>query len=213
MATSIPAAILGWERALGSLQAGKRADVVVIDGRRGDPYRALLHADEADVRLVVINGVPRVGMPRLMQRLGATGERIIVGGEPRLLNLVQAHADPVAQSISLAEATAAIADALANLGERPSPLPAAAALSATDGPQWYLALDELGSTGVELRPRLRFEGAATGPVMAVAAEPLPLEPVALDALTAADDPGLLPGLAAARNLPEGLAAKLATLYR
>ena len=42
MATINAARLLKWDRALGSLEAGKRADVIVIDGRQGDPYDQLI---------------------------------------------------------------------------------------------------------------------------------------------------------------------------
>ena len=38
-ATRDAAAIIKWQKALGTLEPGKRADVVVIDGKQGDPYR------------------------------------------------------------------------------------------------------------------------------------------------------------------------------
>jgi cytosine/adenosine deaminase-related metal-dependent hydrolase len=37
MATSVGAAILGWDSVLGSLEPTKRADLIVIDRRGGDP--------------------------------------------------------------------------------------------------------------------------------------------------------------------------------
>ena len=80
MATRNAAGILGWDRALGSLEAGKRADLLVIDGQHGDPYDLLLGADERDVSLVTIGGVARFGHPSLVRGLGADGERVRVGG-------------------------------------------------------------------------------------------------------------------------------------
>ena len=46
MVTREAAAILKWHKALGTLEPGKRADVVVIAGKVGDPYDALIKAKE-----------------------------------------------------------------------------------------------------------------------------------------------------------------------
>ena len=74
MATRDAAAILKWHKALGTLEPSKRADLVVIDGKVGDPYEALIKAKETSIRLVMINGVARYGMPELMGALGPEGE-------------------------------------------------------------------------------------------------------------------------------------------
>src|SRR5918997_529617 len=59
MATREAAKILKWDGALGSLEAGKRADLTVLYGRSKEPYAALLEAGETGIALVVIDGVPR----------------------------------------------------------------------------------------------------------------------------------------------------------
>ena len=46
MATCTPAVMLGWGTALGSLEAGKRADLIVVPGTSKDPYTALIDATE-----------------------------------------------------------------------------------------------------------------------------------------------------------------------
>src|SRR5262249_40323771 len=71
MATRNAAAILKWQAALGSIEPGKRADLLVIDGAADDPYASLIEAKETAIRLVMINGVARYGLPALMTRLGA----------------------------------------------------------------------------------------------------------------------------------------------
>jgi cytosine/adenosine deaminase-related metal-dependent hydrolase len=69
MATSIPARIAGIADKVGSIQVGLYADLLVISGDATRPYEALLQADAGDVRLVLVNGVPLVGIRDLMTSL------------------------------------------------------------------------------------------------------------------------------------------------
>jgi hypothetical protein len=52
MATRDAAKILKWDKAGGMIEAGKRADLIVIDSTEADPYDALLRARETDIQLV-----------------------------------------------------------------------------------------------------------------------------------------------------------------
>jgi 5-methylthioadenosine/S-adenosylhomocysteine deaminase len=229
MATRNAAAILKWQAALGSIEPGKRADLLVIDGAAGDPYAALIEAKETAIRLVMINGVARYGLPALMTRLGAApGESIRVGGKTRQLFLDRATEDPDVRAITLKEASRRLADAFGRLPELAGQLerqPQAFAAHAfgpigvEEGPVvWRLALDELAPTGVDLRPRLPLAGthALTGPARAAAAAARPLsevlEPIPLDPLTVADDPKFLTSLSGQINLPAGIKDGIRALY-
>lgn len=222
MVTRNAAAILGWE-ALGSLEAGKRADLIAISGAAGDPYAALIRAKETDVRLVLIGGVPRFGLPSLFTKLGtAATETIRIGGNLRALNLDQPDADPVVGAITLAQARDTLRDALQRLPDlalaiETRPHNAMAALGG--GPlTWSLALDEIEETGMEVRPRLRSaRGRATGPRIdrsAVTAVPLStvLKPMELDPLTVADDNDFLDAVELQRNLPTAVRTGLRAMY-
>ena len=46
MATREAARILKWQHALGTLEAAKRADILVVDSVGGDPYETLIRAKE-----------------------------------------------------------------------------------------------------------------------------------------------------------------------
>lgn len=226
MATREPARILKWHDSLGALEAGKRADVVVIAGREGDPYEAFIRAKETAISLVMINGVARYGTSELMKGLAPRGETVRVGGKTRRLFLQQETADPDVASVSLRTARNALQKAFRNLPrlareiERPKPRTAARLL--LDAPEpvvWSLALDEIQVTGVDQRPRLPFDGPRdfTGPKRAeprAAAVPLSqlLMPIALDQLTVADDPNFLSEIADQPNLPEAIQTGLAQLY-
>lgn len=62
---------------LGSLEPGAIADISVFNERDADPYRGLINTRERDVRLVLVGGAPRYGLPSLMRRSGARGTSLI----------------------------------------------------------------------------------------------------------------------------------------
>jgi cytosine/adenosine deaminase-related metal-dependent hydrolase len=61
MVTTHAARALGLEAVLGSITVGKKADLMIIGGDITKPYEALLAASPADVRLVLVGGVPLYG--------------------------------------------------------------------------------------------------------------------------------------------------------
>jgi len=224
MATREAAAILKWQKALGTLEQGKRADLLVIDGVKGDPYEALIRAKETAIHLVMINGIGRYGTPALMEALGLTGETFRVGGASRRLFLKQETADPDVASVSLGTARTTLRNALRDLPklarelEKPKKLKRAA-LDAPARVVWSLALDEIHPTWVDQRPRLPLNGPRdfTGPAhvaLRAAAEPLSkiLDPITLDPLTVADDRNFLKEIATQPNVPDEVRNGLAELY-
>ncbi|GAA0596182.1 amidohydrolase family protein [Streptomyces crystallinus] len=219
MVTRDAARILRWESALGSLGAGKRADLVVVDGAEGDPYTCLVDARDKDIRLVVVDGVARCGSKRLMHALapGQTLEPVPGMSADHVLHLHDGTADTIVAGLTLADATDRLTGALADLPAlAAAPAPALTA-SPDGGVRWQLALDEIEPTGAELRPRLPLVGAGgeahpTGPgIGATAAAPAELEPVVLDALTASGDHTFLHTLADEKNLPADYADALSRL--
>src|SRR5207244_3646616 len=130
-----------------------------------DPYAALVKAKETDVRLVVIGGTPRYGVPTLMNTLGIAGEAMHVGGQARVFHVTPDAEDPALAQISLADATQRLSQALQNLpqlAQQPPPH----ALPIPGHPIWKLALDELA----ESEP---------APQLAAAHAPLALQPLTL----------------------------------
>ncbi|MEV6013351.1 amidohydrolase family protein [Streptomyces sp. NPDC051976] len=229
MATRDAARILRWDAALGSLRPGLRADLLVVKDSGTDPYTSLVDAQDTDIRLVVIDGVPRYGTRPLMRKLapGAALEDAPAGmPAQRSLNLPDTAAEPVVAGLTLAEAverlTAALADlpALAARASHATPLTAL-----PDGEvRWRIALDEIQPTGAELRPRLPLltgahtpSGPEIGPpstTSAAAPEAADgLTAVGLDPLTASADRAYLHTLTAERNLPDGYGAQLSHLLR
>jgi cytosine/adenosine deaminase-related metal-dependent hydrolase len=231
MATRDAARILKWKGLLGTIAAGARADILVIDGTGGpadEAYNALIHAKETDIRLVMINGVARYGLPALMTLLSPDDQTVKVGGQSRKLFLKQQTSDPDVAVVSLSKAITQMRDALLNIktlakeAEKPKAVAARKlALDATAQPVWTLALDEIQDRGEDIRPRLPFNGPRdfTGAKRAAvkvtaAAPPLSsiLKPIKLDPLTVADDPGFLNAIELQPNLPEEVRSNLRALY-
>jgi hypothetical protein len=170
MATINPARMLSWDSAIGSIEPGKRADLVAVDGRRGDPYEHLLKARETALTLVVIDGIARYGQPRVMQRFlsrhdgsgaPAVVEQRKIGGVERVLDLTEAAADPLIGALTLGEASDRLATGLRDLPELAkrleNPITASAAMGAADPTSpgmWFLELDHDELTGTRDRPAL-----------------------------------------------------------
>lgn len=206
MATHNAACILQWDHALGTIEAGKRADLIAVDGQQGDDYLRLIGARETTLTLVVIDGVPRAGQPGLMRRFTGAMETIRVGRSSRMLYLDDPTSHPLVQGLSLTEATERLQDALANL-------PALAQLLDQE-PDSGLFSGSTDDSGATWRIVFEFEQEAEEALLARAAEPLSfyVQPMALDPLTVVDDRPFLRNLVAARNLPTFIKKGLPPLY-
>ncbi len=222
MATRDAAQILGWDKAIGTLEAGKRADLLVIGGTSPTPYEALIRAREVDIALVMINGVARFGRVNLMKSFAASGEKITVGGESRMAFFVQKTQDPAVAAIGLGQAAKKLKAALAKLpalaAELEKPKPVARLRAGPEPVVWALALDELADTGMDLRHHLlSATGRRPTGAMRVAVAPTKklseiLAPVALDPLTVADDATFLASIKTQKNLPAFVRDGLPALY-
>lgn len=229
MVTTNPARMLGWDAQLGSIEAGKRADLIVVAATVGDAYDTLIDATEADIALVVINGVARSGTASLMGALGlGDGEQVRIGSTARVLNLAQATADPQVAALSVGEAVQRLEAALAALPNAPlvappapaglaapvSPAGLAAAIAAADldaDPRPMLAVQGVVDNHMSARPHLPYRGRLTGASLpqarmaraahVTAGAPQPLPALTLDPLTAFDNPGYYAALQGEPNLP------------
>ncbi len=241
MVTTTPAAMLGWDSHLGSLEPGRRADLIVLDGRSQDPYQQLLTATEADIHLVMINGDARVGTPALMRALGPTDETIRIAGRPRLLNLRQPTADPTVAELTVAEAITRLQSALRALPNisTTKAVPAGAARHSSrdaDDPTApslgaaLLAVSGVIDNHMSSRPHLPLNGRPTGPNFPGQRDEIPgpfpplldrragatlssagFPALRLDPLTAVDNPDYYTALASAPNVPTDIRARLQAL--
>ncbi len=216
MATSNAAKILKWEHLLGSIEENKRADLLVIKGRSGDPYERLIKAKETNIPLVVIAGVARYGNETLMKKLSDDTQTWRVGGLKRFFNLDKDISDPPLAIPSLREAKKKLKDGLKRLPELAKKLESPTRAQAKSD-QWFLLLDHSDTAEESLRPHLPFgpRGLATGEIVqAVSRAALSeiVEPLELDPLTVADDSDFLTILGKERNLPAFIKTGLKDLY-
>lgn len=223
MATCDAAKVLGWEGRAGSIEKGKIADVIVVDGLASDAYAALLAATEHDIVLSVIGGAARYGSATLMKKLGADKGDIdttTIAGVDRILCFTD---DPNSkQTVSFDDARDELADALKNIAQLEKdankPKPALSALAAREQPRkMSLALDEMEETGMSMRPNLPYRGALTGPLLvrsaAASAKPkAPLQPAKLDPATFVDDGDYIDIISRQPNLTDELKDALYAAY-
>jgi 5-methylthioadenosine/S-adenosylhomocysteine deaminase len=94
MATINAAKLAGVDGRLGSIEAGKVADLVVMKRHGANAYDALLQASPGDVQLVVIGGEPLYGDRALMRQLlpQATLEDLTICGQPKALHIAPGNA-------------------------------------------------------------------------------------------------------------------------
>ena len=94
MATINPAKLAGLDSQLGSVEAGKLADLLIVKRRGATAYEALLTAGPGDIQLVMIGGVPLYGDRALMVQLlpKATLEYLTICGQPKALHIAAGNA-------------------------------------------------------------------------------------------------------------------------
>ena len=88
---------VGNQRFLGQITPGYRANLMVIPGSIKKPYRTLLRAEPADVKLAVVDGVPRYGSLDVLAKFSFLNEieTVLVGGvEKGLAIQVESHSIP-----------------------------------------------------------------------------------------------------------------------
>ena len=219
MATRNAARILNWQDLLGSIEKGKLADLIVLNGRRGDPYSKLLTCRETSVILVVIGGVPRYGQVKLMQRFSGDSEAWKVGKSKRALHLENSQPSPLPEKPTLAEATDLLRTRLRDLPAQAKTIEDASsgvlkALQDNTQERWVVLLDLEdagfgGMFGAAIGDLLGPEITATGEVIPLSQS---VQPTELDAITIADDAGYFTRLKKQINLPDYIKTALPTFY-
>jgi cytosine/adenosine deaminase-related metal-dependent hydrolase len=232
LATKNAARIIKWDKELGTLEKGKRADLLVVNGSGNDPYKTLLQASEKSIALVVINGTPRYGDATLMRSFGNKGtEAKTISGKAKRFNLQQTTEDPVVGALTLSAATERMKDGLKNikkLAAKALPLrgmvdkqgdrflvPLKAKPAANEEPEWVLVLDHNEDEGEAVRPHfdaMAKQGLPFKKIAAMEIKPEVLVPIQLDALTVATDSTFFKRVAAQMNLPDYIKKGLRKMY-
>jgi hypothetical protein len=125
MVTTNPAKTLRWTQEVGSIEAGKFADLILVTesarpsakGLPPSPYRALIDATEEDVRLVLVGGEPLSGDVEVMAVLKPDDYEVIesaAGCFQKAIDVTDASVPKGAQTFAYIEQT--LRDALTALG-------------------------------------------------------------------------------------------------
>lgn len=217
LATINAAKILKWNKQLGSIEKGKRADLMVVAGTSGNAYEHFLNHAENAISLVVINGIPRYGHENLMNLWTEVKEKIEVNGVRYQIHLKQATADPVVGELTLKGAVEKLNDGLGNLPRLAKLMEKSPAvrssLRAEEPPQWFLVLDHNDEIeGEKLRMNISAGPMKAQPLMASPPLSEIVEEMELDKMTVADDPEFLEALKTQQNLPKYIKVGLEKMY-
>ncbi len=214
------AKILKWDKVIGSIEPGKRADLLVLNWMKGDPYERFIQSSEKAISLVVINGVPRFGYVSLMKHFGKGSENWEIGRSQRILNLNQETLDPAVGAISLRDSRTKLKDGLKNLPHLSKELETNAfpfmENNKPESTNWFLVLDHNELDGESQRPHLplgdsnNFTAQFSAPLAALALSEI-VEPIVLDPLTATDDKYFFNKLQNQLNLPGYIKTELKKL--
>ena len=138
-----------------------------------------------------------------------------------MLNLAEVAADPQVEHVSASEAIRRLTEALQELPDKPTTPDAVAARSALPDGQVRLAVEGLVDNHQSPRPHLPLNGEFTGPnlpdsrslaaVQEAIAVAGPLPAMALDPLTAVDNPGFYDTIGKEMNLPPDVRSGLVAL--
>lgn len=132
MATINAAMAVRWDDQVGSIEAGKAADLLVIDappvsrGKDGipaSPYRRLIDATERDVELVMVGGIAQAGDVRVMTALKGNDFEVVSGEAGCFEKAIDVTASSVPNgNQTLAQISGRLADGLRALGGDQAPI-------------------------------------------------------------------------------------------
>jgi hypothetical protein len=199
MATATPSKMIQWGEHIGSIEAGKSADLLVVSGKSGDAYGRLLEARECDVVFVFIDGRARLARKELVTFDPSSEEMVTIGGRQFVLDLHENTATPL-DGLRLSTAIAKLSYGLEHMPElgRSFPKTLAYALEYSRGSTWGIQLDYDDASAT---PGLKL--AAVEPI-----DPTLLYPMDLAPMAEVDDAKFRPTLRANRNIPDFLRAAL-----
>ena len=196
MVTCVPAKMIGWQSWLGSLEVGRKADLVAIAGKNTPPYTDLIEATEADLIAVLIDGRPRLGRADILDPRDPKMELVRVASTDFLIDLTEPNDDPLA-GLRLDTAIAKLTYGLKHLPDLAAKFGAHVQYLGPSTERYMLVLDMDAASGAAK------EAFAPATISRGDVDPMELEP-----LTAVDDSQFIPRLKASRNLTVWLKALL-----
>ncbi len=223
MVNSNAAKILKWEKHLGSLEVGKKADIMVIRGRQGDPYLKFLEAKEQHISWVIIDGIPRIGHKRLMQRFNIELELVKLGRCKRYINLKnESNLNPIDVTLSYGEAKKKLKDGMLNLPKLAQEMEqtsrdifrGARGIDSSDT-RWYIESEHEDIQNSSQRHHFFYKDEPTGgTVLRKPSLPLSqiIEPIKLVKDSILNDRNYFKNLALQKNLPTYIKVNLPPLY-
>lgn len=194
MVTSTPTKMIGWDQYLGTVEVGKIADLLILDGDSGDPYKNLVEATEDKVCAVIIDGRPRAGRANILDPIKGSVELIRIANQDMVLDIVECSTHPLAK-MTLAASIALLSYALEHLQELAEKFASQyALLEGSDKISLLLDFDEEFAMNLV---------AATNII-----DPINIVAMKLDPLTSVDDKSFRDRILANKNLPEWLRAAI-----
>ena len=227
MVTTNAAKILKWNSRAGSIEAGKKADIVVLSGRKEDAvYTKFIEARESSVIWTIVDGIPRYGQGRLMGKFDITCEKIKLGSITRYLYLENDHPDAILDiNLSYKKAKEILKAGLKdlpthalNLEQSDSGIYAGAVSSNNGTQRWFIESDHEDCEDYSLRHHIPYDGEeSTGGILdleSAASEPLSqiVEPMQLDLATILEDKLFFKRMAVQPNLPDYIKLGLPAFY-
>lgn len=186
--TIVPAAMVGWDKFLGSLEPGKWADLLVLAGTGGDHYARLVEAKETSVRAVVIDGRVRLGEDNgLVIADPLSSEPVSIGGKAYVLDLVEEGDDGLG-GMTLAQALEKLRYGLEHLP------------AFEDGQKTLLLANGVTDDNeLSLEDEMAQESMSS---ILLRGDTLPAQSMRLAPMAAVDDPDFLSAMRASVNMPD-----------
>lgn len=223
MVTSNAAKILKWNHALGSIEVGKKADLLILDSNDSDVYEALINATEKLTMATIIGGIPRFGVYKIMSKFDFNPEKIKLKTLSRYMYLDDTLGEnPIAINLSFAQAKA-------KLKEGMQKLPAltvsfensgnsgifAGAVGVRSQTTWHIENEHMDTDEHASRHHIVVDGMdSAGDVFqsAIPLSQLITEPRELDESSVLEDSNHFKRLAVQNNLPEYIKLGLPLFY-
>ena len=196
MITINPAKAVGWDDMIGRIVPGHIADLVAFDRVSNDPYRNVIESTEENLKLAIVDGIPRCGDLELMNELEVTpSDRVRVGSREKAFDIFEPglkYGD-----ITLHKAQSALRATMADPKTAAQNLSTRLSVSLEEEPLRLIVEDDVEPIGVAIEDTIEW-------FLNLDADTLNTLPKKLDPLTMSEDKDFIAGLKANQNVPKYL---------